>query len=151
MATIDSGSTRGRKQVDHEIPLVPFVDLLLCCLMFLLVTAVWAQLGSLGASAPGGQDGPSAIERPALVLTLSNEGLVVASTLGDEAWVAVGENGLDIDGLTRTLARHRVEDGGAVPVRLMPDDDVDTELLVATMDTLRGAGFGDIGFPGAGE
>lgn len=150
MATIDSGSTHGRKKVDHEIPLVPFVDLLLCCLMFLLVTAVWAQLGSLGASTPGGQDGPSATERPALVLTLSNDGLVVASTLGDEALVAVGENGLDVDGLTRTLARHRVEEGGAVLVRLMPDDDVDTELLVATMDTLRGAGFGDIGFPGAG-
>ncbi len=150
MATIETGGAHGRKKVDHEIPLVPFVDLLLCCLMFLLVTAVWAQLGSLGASTPGGQDGPSAAERRELVLTLSNDGLVVASTLGDEAQVSVDANVLDVDALTQALARHRVEDGGAVPVRLLPDDDVDAALVVATMDTLRGAGFADIGFPGAG-
>ena len=60
MATIETGGAHGRKKVDHEIPLVPFVDLLLCCLMFLLVTAVWAQLGSLGASTPGGHCSVSA-------------------------------------------------------------------------------------------
>jgi biopolymer transport protein ExbD len=30
----------GKKSLDSDIPLVPFIDLLLCCVMFLLVTAV---------------------------------------------------------------------------------------------------------------
>ena len=68
MATIDSGGQGGRKSVDQEIPLVPFIDLLLCCVMFLLVTAVWAQLGEMPTTLPGGADGPPASEQPALTL-----------------------------------------------------------------------------------
>ena len=37
----------GKKSVDSEIPLVPFIDLLLCCVMFLLVTAVWNRLARI--------------------------------------------------------------------------------------------------------
>jgi biopolymer transport protein ExbD len=36
----------GRKSLNPSIALVPpFIDLLLCCVMFLLVTAVWNDLG----------------------------------------------------------------------------------------------------------
>ena len=42
MAAIDSGGGEsGKKAVNQEIPLIPFIDLLLCCVMFLLATAVW--------------------------------------------------------------------------------------------------------------
>ena len=46
------GGGGGKKSVDSEIPLVPFIDLLLCCVMFLLVTAVWNKLASMEAAAP---------------------------------------------------------------------------------------------------
>jgi biopolymer transport protein ExbD len=46
---IDTGGS-GKKPVDASIPLIPFIDLLLCCVMFLLVTAVWNQLASIDAS-----------------------------------------------------------------------------------------------------
>ena len=45
------GGHGGKKSVDSEIPLVPFIDLLLCCVMFLLVTAVWNRLARLGCRA----------------------------------------------------------------------------------------------------
>ena len=48
IATQGGGSKRSA--VDHEIPLVPFIDLLLCCVMFLLATAVWTHLSSLEAN-----------------------------------------------------------------------------------------------------
>ena len=151
MATIDSGGgSHGRKQVDHEIPLVPFIDLLLCCVMFLLVTAVWAQLGSMGATTPGGSDAPSTDEVRELVLTLSNDQLVVASSVGGESTVGIVDGAqLDAPALARTLARHRIEEGGVVAVKLLPDDDVNAALVVATMDVLRGEGYAAIGFPSA--
>lgn len=149
MATIEAGGGHGRRRVDQEIPLVPFVDLLLCCLMFLLVTAVWARLGSMEASTPGGSDAPSTSERRELIVTITNDEVRVASTLGDEATVRVSDTGLDVVGMSSALARHRIEDGGPVPVRLLPDDDVDAALLVSTMDALRGAGFVELGFPSA--
>ena len=148
MATIETGGG-GRRRVDQEIPLVPFVDLLLCCLMFLLVTAVWARLGSMPTSTPGGSDAPSTGERRELVVTIANDSVRVASTLGDETTVGVGEAGLDVVAMSNALARHRVEDGGPVPVKLLPDDDVEIALLVATLDALRGAGFVELGFPSA--
>ena len=49
MASISTGGGdgHGKKSVDAEIPLIPFIDLLLCCVMFLLVTAVWNKLDAL--------------------------------------------------------------------------------------------------------
>ena len=54
------GGHGGKKSVDSEIPLVPFIDLLLCCVMFLLVTAVWNQLARLNANQQQpGQNAPN--------------------------------------------------------------------------------------------
>jgi len=51
MASIDTGARGGgRKSVDSNIPLIPIIDLLLCCIMFLLVTAVWNALASVDVS-----------------------------------------------------------------------------------------------------
>jgi biopolymer transport protein ExbD len=49
------GSTRS---LNHEIPLIPFIDFLLCLVAFLLVTAVWSQMARINADAkvPGAED-----------------------------------------------------------------------------------------------
>ena len=52
MATLDVGSGHeGRRALDHQIPLIPFIDCLLCLVAFLLVTAVWSQMSRLQAHA----------------------------------------------------------------------------------------------------
>jgi biopolymer transport protein ExbD len=51
MAGIDVGGSHGRRALDHTIPLIPFIDFLLCLVAFLLVTAVWSQMARLSASA----------------------------------------------------------------------------------------------------
>ncbi len=45
------GGPAGRRQVNHELPLIPFIDFLLCLVAFLLVTAVWSQMSRLSAHA----------------------------------------------------------------------------------------------------
>lgn len=50
MAGISVGGRGGKREPNSEIPLVPFIDLLLCCVMFLLVTAVWNQLAQIDAN-----------------------------------------------------------------------------------------------------
>jgi biopolymer transport protein ExbD len=62
MAGIDAGSLgspSGRRALNRELTLVPFIDFLLCIVAFLLVTAVWSQMARLEASAraPGGASG----------------------------------------------------------------------------------------------
>jgi len=51
MAGIDVGGHGGKRASNHDIPLIPFIDFLLCLVMFLLVTAVWSQMARIEASA----------------------------------------------------------------------------------------------------
>jgi biopolymer transport protein ExbD len=52
MAGIDTGGGHGGKRsTNHEIPLIPFIDFLLCLVMFLLVTAVWNHMARIQADA----------------------------------------------------------------------------------------------------
>ncbi len=51
MAGIDVGGHGGKRATNHEIPLIPFIDFLLCLVAFLLVTAVWSQMARLNADA----------------------------------------------------------------------------------------------------
>ena len=44
----------GKKALDAELNLVPFIDLLSCCISFLLITAVWTQIAGLQVSSSGG-------------------------------------------------------------------------------------------------
>jgi hypothetical protein len=83
MAGIDLGTKSGsRKSVDAVLPLVPFIDLFLCCIMFLLVTAVWNELASVEARQRGPGDGADRLETTdiQLVVSLTADGFVVATT-----------------------------------------------------------------------
>jgi biopolymer transport protein TolR len=46
-AIADSGGNRGKKALDAELNLVPFIDLLCSLISFLLMTAVWTQIARL--------------------------------------------------------------------------------------------------------
>lgn len=60
MASVsESGSAFGsgkKRSLDAEINLVPFIDLLSMCICFLLMTAVWIQLGSVQVKQANGTD-----------------------------------------------------------------------------------------------
>lgn len=55
MASISVGEKSGRRTVDHTLPLVPFIDFMICLVAFLIVTAVWTQASRINATgkAPG--------------------------------------------------------------------------------------------------
>src|SRR5260221_10588076 len=48
----------GKKPLDAELNLVPFIDLLSCCIAFLLITAVWTQIAGLQVASSGGVPDP---------------------------------------------------------------------------------------------
>jgi biopolymer transport protein ExbD len=69
MAGIDTGGGHSKKRaVNMELPLIPFIDFLLCLVAFLLVTAVWSQMARLNADArvpgPPRDEPPEKIEKP---------------------------------------------------------------------------------------
>jgi len=40
----------GRRAVDHNLPLVPFIDFMVCLIAFLMVTPVWTQMARINAT-----------------------------------------------------------------------------------------------------
>jgi len=67
MAGIDVGGHGGKRATNHELPLIPFIDFLMCLVAFLLVTAVWSQMARINADArvpgPPKQDEPEQIKK----------------------------------------------------------------------------------------
>lgn len=47
MASVQETGGSGRKSLNADLNLVPFIDLLSVCICFLLMTAVWTQIGAL--------------------------------------------------------------------------------------------------------
>ncbi len=65
----------GKKHLDFEINLIPFIDLLSACICFLLLTAVWVQVGTLDVKqAVGGQPASETPKKPTLWVNMGNGG-----------------------------------------------------------------------------
>src|SRR3982751_5213529 len=77
MAGIGSApSSSGRRSLDAEVNLVPFIDLLSMCICFLLMTAVWVQIGALPVKQSRGTDAAPSATPFDLDIKLGNSGTV---------------------------------------------------------------------------
>ena len=45
-----AGASSGKRSYDHTLPLVPFIDFMVCLIAFLIVTAVWTQASRINAT-----------------------------------------------------------------------------------------------------
>lgn len=149
ISTGDGGGHGGKKSVDSEIPLVPFIDLLLCCIMFLLVTAVWNKLARIDASQqqPGQEapmDAPPPEERIRLYLQIKNTGYVLAADDGTNIEIPKNGDTFDLEGLREKLQDRRRQEPNRHDLIVAPEDGVLYEDVVAAMDAVVGQGFRDM-------
>ena len=151
MGGIDVGGGsggHGKKSVDSAIPLIPFIDLLLCCVMFLLVTAVWNQLARLDANQrqPGQQapDEPPPEEHIRVVLQVQATGYVLASTAGDRIEIPKVGDAYDLESLREKLQERKRLEPNRRDVTVAPEDGVIYAEVVSAMDTVVGEGFPDM-------
>ena len=78
--SIEPQGKGGKKALNAELNLVPYIDLLTCMVAFLLITAVWSQLAQLNTSqkGPGGdQDETPPTAKIAVVVGLDGMNVVV--------------------------------------------------------------------------
>lgn len=143
MAGIDTGSGHGgKKSVNQEIPLVPFIDFLLCCVMFLLVTAVWNQLARLETTAdtPGETRADSREPPTPRRLLVRQDGY--ALIVGDATVTIprVGER-FDLVGLDRSLRSLVEQDPNRLDVVVEAADGIAYSDVVEAMDRTVAAGL----------
>ncbi|MEM1414897.1 MAG: biopolymer transporter ExbD [Myxococcota bacterium] len=134
MASIDTGSAGGRKQVDQEVPLVPFVDLLFCVIMFLLAVAVWNPAARIDARQASGE-GAAPAPAPTVALRVEADGYVLASSDGVEVDLPMVDARYDDGALGRRLRALAPDQ-----LRVLADDGVRVGDVVHAMDVALGAG-----------
>lgn len=143
------GGGHGKKPVDAEVPLIPFIDLLLCAVMFLLVTAVWNQLARINANQqqPGQaapEDAPPPEEKVRLVLQVQGSGYVLASTAGDRLDIPKASDAYDLEELRNKLQERKRLEPNRTDIVVAPEDGVLYKDVVETMDIVVGEGFPDM-------
>lgn len=86
--SVDSGGG-GRRSLDSEINMVPMIDLLLCLICFLLITAVWSTMARINADAqvPGPPRNDVPVEDiqppPMMHVTVQEEKFVISWRKGN--------------------------------------------------------------------
>ena len=113
--SVDTGGKAERRAVDSQINMIPMIDLLICCISFLLITAVWSQMSRLdaGAQVPG--------ESPTEITSLPPEPTLHIEMRGDDKFRLIWKQGRTV---TEALEVPRrgvpVSDGKSTQVRF-PD------------------------------
>ncbi|HEX8908078.1 MAG TPA: biopolymer transporter ExbD, partial [Anaeromyxobacteraceae bacterium] len=81
----EGGGKKAKRALDATVNVVPAIDLLSCCISFLLFTAVWTQIGRLQATPMGDGTVPGEVQ-PAkaltVTLTVGERGYVLATSTG---------------------------------------------------------------------
>jgi biopolymer transport protein TolR len=146
---IGGGSGSGRRRsLDAEVNLVPFIDLLSMCICFLLMTAVWTQLGAVQVKQATGSDAaetsPSQtvdvdvkfITSTEAAFSVKKAGKVIKTfsiTGSTESEMAANAN-TQLANLKTTLAAEGLK---VTAVMMTPSQDAPYGLLVAMMDSFR--------------
>ena len=153
------GHGRKKKALDAVINVVPAIDLLSCCITFLLYTAVWTQISRLQVMQLGtGAPEPSAAEqKQTLLVTLamgergfnlstSAGGSVDIPTLGRDA---DGKIRFDLKALGDQLRQLKGSFPDAAAITVQAEDTVSYGDLVQVIDASIGAGLVAVSVSGA--
>lgn len=153
------GKGRKKKALDAVINVVPAIDLLSCCISFLLFTAVWTQISRLQAQSGGaGGPPPTAEQLKQLVVTVSltEKGLSLTTSAGMASEIPSagrtpdGGPVYDLRALAQKLKQLKVEYPDQSSVTVAADDSIIYSDLVKVIDTCVGAGLSAVAVTATG-
>lgn len=144
---------KHKKHLDFELNLIPFIDLLSTCICFLLMTAVWLQVGSMNVKqAVGGQPAAETEKKPTAWIYMEKDGALtfdirdssLAANLR-KSTVPAKEGKPDLE-IVKKLATDLVAVEPSLKTALIqPKADTNYEDIINLMDTVKKAGLGDLG------
>ncbi|MCC6746456.1 MAG: biopolymer transporter ExbD [Deltaproteobacteria bacterium] len=148
--SIDTGGGKGgKKPLDAELNLVPFIDLLVCCICFLLITAVWSQMARIkvsqnkkGSAAEKVEEKPQEIQVK-VVLLVGDDGYTI--TAGAERLVIPKQGELyDTEKLGKQLREIKVQRPEKNDLTVAVEDGVKYQHIIRAMDVALNQHFTDI-------
>jgi biopolymer transport protein ExbD len=153
--SVEGGGRGRRKDVNAELNLVPYIDLLTCMVAFLLITAVWTQLARLEVQQKGQGESSGAEPPPTKIAVLVHKdgfALVVGQNQQqDQQPIPQARGDYDYATLAKELKRLKESHQDKTDLQVLSEDAIKFEILVKTMDAAMAAGFPDISLLDAGS
>ena len=152
------GGKRKKKALDAVINVVPAIDLLSCCITFLLYTAVWTQISrlqvqQLGTGAPEVEQ-TEAMKALQVTLAIGERGFNLSTSSGtslDIPNLGRGTDGAvryDLKALGDKLKQLKSDNPEAGAVTVSAEDTVSYGDLVQVIDACVGAGLMSVAVTG---
>jgi biopolymer transport protein TolR len=149
---MDLGNTGkgGKKPLDAAINLVPFIDLMAVTISFLIMTAVWTQIGRLqvSQSAQSADSEPQEQEKtvPLTLLITEKELKLTAggSTFDPIPLVREASGKLDLVKLTDKIKELKTQLPDQSAITLQTEDNVRFDDLVRIIDECIGSGLPNV-------
>jgi biopolymer transport protein TolR len=138
----------GKKALDAAINLVPFIDLLSCCLSFLLITAVWTQLARMNVTQKGqgaaGSENEQVEKTIQLTLFVNKDGYDFARSTGENTNIPLKGEEYDFIKLADVLKEAKGQYPDKNDIQIKADDAVIYNKIIHTMDVVISAKFPDV-------
>lgn len=137
-----TGGKGGKKPLDTTINLVPFIDLMAVTIVFLIMTAVWTQLGRLQVSQSGQSSSeqeppPTQLQPITLLITEKDLKLTVGGSQLEPIAITRDSNGkIEIEKLMVKLRELKTQQPDQAAITLSTEDAVKYEDLVRLIDTV---------------
>jgi biopolymer transport protein ExbD len=150
--SVESGGKSGKKPLNADLNLVPYIDLLTCMVAFLLITAVWSQLARLNVHQKGqGQAGedtpPEKVFK--LIVLVNGEGFNLVADQDQQPIPKKGES-YDFEKLADELKKIKDSHPDKTDIQVASEDTIKFDTLVRTMDAAMTARFPDVSLIDAG-
>lgn len=149
---IGQGGGKGKKPLDTAINLIPFIDLMAVTIVFLIMTAVWTQIGRLqvsqsGQSASDSEPPPTTLQPITLLITDKDLKLTVGGSQLDPLPITRDSSGrLEVEKLIVKLKELKNQQPEQSAITLSTEDAVKYDDLVRIIDTVIRDGTTDL-FP----
>ena len=145
---MDLGNAKGpKKPLDATINLVPFIDLMAVTISFLIMTAVWTQIGRLQVSGGGGDGEPTDKDDKTVPVTLLLSEKDLRLTVGTSTFDPIpiirdAKQQIDLTKLTERFKDVKEKLGpDPTAITVQTEDAVRYEDLVHVSDECIGDGF----------
>lgn len=144
---------RRKKHLEFEINLIPAIDLLSVCICFLLITAVWLNVGSINVKqAVGGQPQSETARKPTLWVQFGESGDVRLEVKDSSVPARLrtlslkgNEGKPNLEQISQVAKELKTLEPTLSTVLLQPNAQSLYEDIIDVMDSFKKQGMGDLG------
>lgn len=132
----------GKRSLDAPVNLVPYIDLMITMITFLMMTAVWTQMASLQVQTESASTNTLTMKPPlAITVILTSKDLIISEENGLKTKYKNLNGIYDLEALKKRLIAFKMADDKRVQINVQAQDGVSYDDIINVIDLSTGLGL----------